>query len=242
MKKLLLSAAILMAAAGAATAADLPYRAPLAPFVPAAANWSGCYVGGHVGGGWAWHDHTNTANTTAFGDFIPGQGFANPGSGYVGGGHVGCNYQAGRLVFGIEGSYSTADIKGDYASVAGAADDVFTHRISDIATVVGRFGMAYDQWLYYTKLGWAGARATLSVVDTTGVSTGAGSDTHWHNGVTIGSGIEYGFTRNWIAGFETNYFRFEKKSYEVGDATGLYTFSARPRDVYTAVGRLSYKF
>ena len=102
--------------------------------------------------------------------------------------------------------------------------------------------MAFNSWHYYTKLGYAAARNRVSVVDTTGGSTGSGTDTQWHNGVTIGSGVEYAVTRNWIAGFETNYYRFEAKSYELGGGAGNYTFDVKPRDIYTALGRLSYKF
>ncbi len=240
MKKLVLSAAVLMTSASVAAAADLPYRAPLTPFMPAAANWSGCYVGGHVGGGWSWTTFRTTANTSAFGDFGVGDGFDNPAAGYVAGGQVGCNYQMGRMVYGIEGSYAASDIKGTYTSAFGTDPDTYTHRITSIATVTGRFGMAFDQWLFYTKLGWAGAWNKVSVVDST--IPGVGADAHWHNGVTIGSGTEYAITRNWIVGFESSYYRFESKSYELGDASGLYTFNVRPRDVWTAVGRLSYKF
>ena len=245
MKKLLLSGAAFAALAiGPAVAADLSvppmYKAPPPPPM---FSWTGCYIGGHIGGGYAWTENTNTVNTTAFGDFGPGQGFSQPSSGFVGGGQLGCNYQIARLVIGIEGTYSGADIKQDYLSPFGGRDDRFTNKIDGIATVVGRFGWAFDNWLFYSKVGWAGAHAKLSVVDNVAnPATGAGSDSHWHNGITFGSGVEYAFTPNWIAGFETNYYRFESKSYEVGGGAGLYTFNSRPRDVYTFLGRLSYKF
>src|SRR5947209_17408131 len=56
MKKLLLGCVPLLAAAiGSATAADL--RMPVkAPPMAAAFNWSGCYVGGYVGGAWNGND------------------------------------------------------------------------------------------------------------------------------------------------------------------------------------------
>ena len=123
MKRIVLSAVALVAAAGAATAADLGYKAPPMPYMPAG-NWSGCYVGGHAGGAWGWSTHNNTDNTTAFGDFDPGQGFANSGVGFAGGGQIGCNYQAGQMVYGIESTYTAADLKGDYTSVAGIGDDL----------------------------------------------------------------------------------------------------------------------
>src|SRR5262249_59564499 len=107
MKKLLLSGAAFAAlAAGPALAADLSvpmYKAPPLPPAPMF-SWSGCYVGGTVGGGYAWTENTNTVNTTAFGDFLPGQGYANHTSGWAGGGQIGCNYQISRWVIGVDGS------------------------------------------------------------------------------------------------------------------------------------------
>ena len=238
MKSLLLSAAVLVSAIGAASAADLRYKAPPVPFVPAA-SWTGCYVGAHAGGGFAWTQNTVTARGAAStGDFAGGQGYSNPSAGFIGGGQAGCNYQMGRMVYGIEGSYTASGIRSDYTSAFGAANDVYTNRITDIASVTGRLGMAFDNWFYYSKLGWAGARATLSFSD----PASSGSASAWHNGITIGSGIEYAWTRNWILGFETNYYRFESRSYDIGTAAAPYTFTSRPREVPTAVGRVSYKF
>lgn len=71
---------------------------------------------------------------------------------------------------------------------------------------------------------------------------GSEPDHNWHNGFTVGSGVDYALTPNWIVGFETNYYRFESKTYELGGGAGLYTFNSRPKDVYTFLGRLSYKF
>jgi outer membrane immunogenic protein len=243
----LLSAGVALAAlsVGSAVAADLGrppvYRRPSPPPAPVF-TWSGCYIGGHIGGGYAWTESTNAVNTTAFGDFVPGQGFANHSSGVVGGGHVGCNIQvSSSMVWGIEGSYAGADIERDYVSAFGGADDVYTNRISDIASVTGRLGTAFDNWLFYTKVGWAAGRAHLSVVDNI-APAGAGSASNRHNGFTFGSGVDVAFSRNWILGFESNYYRFESKSYEIGGGAGLYTFNSRPRDVFTYVGRVTWKF
>jgi len=69
MKRVIAAAAV--AAFGfvdAASAADLPRKAP--PIVPAPAlySWSGFYVGGNVGGTWSTTDWTffNGANSEAF--------------------------------------------------------------------------------------------------------------------------------------------------------------------------------
>jgi outer membrane immunogenic protein len=244
MRKLVLSSVAIAAVfAQPSFAADLApapvYRA--APLTPVF-MWSGCYVGAEVGGGMAWTQSTNLVNSTAFGDFTPGQGFANPASGVIGGGHVGCNYQYARMVLGIEVSYDGADISRDYASPFGGADDVYRTRINGVATVAGRFGWAFDSWLFYTKLGWAGAHASLSVVDNVPPAVGAGSASNWHNGATIGTGTEVAIDRNWIVGFESNYYRFESKTYELGGGAALYTFRTRPRDVFSYLARVSWKF
>ena len=74
MKKIALAAAATLMFAGAASAADLPARtytkAP--PPMVAVYNWTGFYVGGHIGGTWTNQEWVNTANTTAFGDLGPG--------------------------------------------------------------------------------------------------------------------------------------------------------------------------
>src|SRR5262245_4804174 len=154
MRKLLLSGVAFAAlAAGPAMAADLSrpmYKAPPPPLPVPIFSWAGCYIGGTIGGGYAWTENTNTVNTTAFGDFFPGQGYANHSSGWAGGGQIGCNYQISRFVIGFEGSYLGANISSDYVSPFGGADDVFTNKIDGIASVTARFGAAFDNWLYYT--------------------------------------------------------------------------------------------
>jgi hypothetical protein len=73
-------------------------------------------------------------------------------------------------------------------------------------------------------------------VDAVAPAVGAGSASF-----TLGSGIDYAFTRNWILGFESNYCRFESHAYEIGGGAGLHTFNLLPRDVFTYVGRLTWK-
>ena len=87
---------------GAATAADLPVRVspptvPPVAYVQPIYNWSGFYVGGHIGGGFAdssWSDPFTGANN-AFNKL-----------GFLGGGQVGANIQFNALVLGVEGDFS----------------------------------------------------------------------------------------------------------------------------------------
>jgi outer membrane immunogenic protein len=58
------------ATSGAALAADMPVKAPprILPPPILVYNWTGCYIGGHAGGGGGRTEWINTENTTAFGE------------------------------------------------------------------------------------------------------------------------------------------------------------------------------
>src|ERR1700761_8545926 len=95
MKRFMFSAATLVVLAGPAAAADLaprPYtKAPPAPMVPAIVyNWTGFYIGGHIGGGFA-------GNSRLDGN----------GGRFLGGLQGGFDYQFGpSFVAGVEAEYS----------------------------------------------------------------------------------------------------------------------------------------
>ena len=182
--------------ASVASAADLPTKAPVYTAAPVAVyNWNGCYVGAHAGGGWARTEFTNTADTTAFGHLNPGEGFTYTYDGFIGGGQVGCNYQINQWVLGVEGTFAGTTIKGDAADLAVLNDDVFSTKINSLATVTARIGYAWNNVLLYAKGGYAGANVQFSVSDTCcvgGSPMGAGSDTHWQSGWTIGTGLNTG--------------------------------------------------
>ena len=149
MKKLVLGAAALAAMAAPAFAADMqprPYtKAPAYTAPQVVYNWTGFYVGGHVGGGWTGGD--------------------NGQSGFVGGGQIGFNYQVGQWVLGVEGDIAATSIK-DSASVTVFVPGVgvgFAHgeaSLDWISTFAGRFGWTFDRWLVYGKLGGAWAHVS----------------------------------------------------------------------------------
>ena len=232
---------------GAASAADLASR----PYTKAPAymeplfNWTGFYVGGHIGGAWTNEQFINNGTGAPFGDLSPGEGFRQRKSGIMGGAQIGYNWQANNYVFGMEGTISGLDNKGSFTNnVFGAGlDDQFSWRANVLATVVGRAGFAVQNNLFYIKGGYAGVNNRLSVVDNNpNPSTGSGGQTHWANGWTVGAGWEYGITRNWIVGLEYNYAAFGSQTYQLGGNSGNYTFDAKPRDIQWAVVRASYKF
>src|SRR5258708_39828599 len=104
MKKVLLTGtALLTLISGSAMAADLrPARGPApvytkAPMMAPAFSWTGCYIGGNVGGLWAKKDWTDAA--TGFGESSVSI------NSWLAGAQVGCNYQVSTWVFGVQGDY-----------------------------------------------------------------------------------------------------------------------------------------
>ena len=97
--------ALLAVTSGAAVAADLPVKAPYLKAPPPAYSWTGCYLGGYVGGA-----QEGNASATDVSFLTTGAGYNGGGpyplsynTGFIGGGTLGCNYQTGYFVFGLEG-------------------------------------------------------------------------------------------------------------------------------------------
>src|SRR2546423_882130 len=94
MKKLCIGVvAVVSIVCGPALAADMPAKAPVyKAAAPVSFAWTGCYVGGNVGGGWARTSYRiNDPRTAPFDGTDLG---SNTGSGVVGGGHI-CWRQVG---------------------------------------------------------------------------------------------------------------------------------------------------
>ena len=204
MKKLLLaSAAMLALFGGTASAADLSvkqpvYRAPPPVYV---FSWTGCYVGGNVGGVWIRKDETLT---TAFGPALAGTNFgSHDADSFLGGVQAGCNYQVGGWVFGIQGDYDWTDASGSHVnSFFPTWTD--SSKTKSLASVTGRVGYAWDRLLGYVKGGGAWERDDYTITAPFGIATASETRGGW----TVGVGLEYAFT-NWLTGFvEYDYYGF----------------------------------
>ena len=100
MKTFLLTSAAVFGLFGAsALASDLPTKAPAykTPIAAPPYNWSGFYVGANFGAGWT----TGSLN-------IPGNNFYGGTTEFIGGLQAGYNFQAGHLLFGVEGDIDWA--------------------------------------------------------------------------------------------------------------------------------------
>jgi len=202
----LLTAVALSAIAGigAAAAADLPMKAM--PYAAPAFSWTGCYVGLHAGAG-VLHD----------------QGFENVGNagdrhgvGGLAGGQVGCNYQTGMLVLGVEGEgfWSGMRIDADHFS----GNTLFlTQTIKNKwdYDIAARLGLAIDRALIYGKAGWVAGGFDWNAAELNFCGIGCSAITQGSatlGGLLIGVGLEYAFTNNWTTKFEYDYLGFPARN------------------------------
>jgi outer membrane immunogenic protein len=141
MKKILLptAALALVALAAPASAADLaarpytkaPAYAPVAPIY----NWTGFYIGGHIGGAFPGEDNALIGSRDGT---------------FMGGVQGGYDYQfAPNWVFGLEANYSFKDTNSNFDN-------------RGLGSVTGRLGYTWGPALLYAKGGyaWADSRFT----------------------------------------------------------------------------------
>jgi len=214
MKKTIAAVATAIVIASApAFAADLPMKArPLAP--APVWSWTGFYIGGHVGFGWG-QDETTIDSVTATppGVTVPVNLTFNQNSrsGVLGGGQAGYNWQAGWVVFGVQGDIAALDVKGtDPCLIALTC----TSKSDWLATVSGRIGaVVLDRGLVYVK----GGGAWLNSTHTTAINPAVPgvpqltSGSFTNDGWLVGMGTEWMITQNWTAFVELDYMRFDDK-------------------------------
>ena len=187
-----------------AAGARIPTKGPVV--AAAAMNWTGFYIGAHLGGGWSndrWSDPFGST-PGAFGFFnVAGFGDTTHATGPLGGGQIGYNVQSGQWVLGVEADASAADLRGENTCFSGLVGLNCQRIVDALGTVAGRLGYAWDRSLAYVKGGGAWTSSTYNINGNTSVLTlGTGSTgiTAW--GWTVGGGIEYALTNNWTARIE----------------------------------------
>ena len=205
MRKILLGAVALLALAGPAAAADMqprPYtKAPAYTPPQVIYNWTGFYIGGHVGGAFA-------------GD----SSFESSAARFLGGVQGGFDYQfAPNWVVGIEAQYSWLPTNNN--GVTFPLGTQVTSNTDQLGSVTGRIGYTWGPTLLYAKGGYAwrnnGLGVNIAGVPQTFTTTGNSKD-----GYTVGAGLEYMFAPSWSAKAEYQYYNF-----------GNTTFTTAPPDV-----------
>ena len=251
-RSLLLAAACAIVTVQVASAADLPTKAPVVtPVAPIAYDWTGFYVGGQIGGGWASSTATDIDGTTYFpAGFVDN---ATRDSGFLGGVYGGFKYQINQFVIGIDGDYSWADLTGSSTDNSPLVAGAYSHhdsKVNWIATLTGRLGyVPMANWMFFVKGGgaWAGFSGDSQSYTAAGVNTSNGLASSTRDGWTIGTGAEWGFAPHWSAKLEYDYVDFSTANYNSTDtkvSNGVVTTPARSATSYLNMVKLgaAYRF
>jgi outer membrane immunogenic protein len=226
MKKFLLGAAALVAFAAPATAADIaarPYtKAPAYTAPQVVYNWTGFYVGGHIGGAFA-GDNSLLGNEGRF----------------FGGVQGGADYQfAGNWVVGAEAQYSW--LANNNNGVLFPGGTLVTTNNNQLGSVTGRLGYAWGPALLYAKGGYAWRDSPNLTVVNAGLPAAFTTGGNHRDGYTVGAGLEYMFAPNWSAKVEYQYYNFGNTTFNTGPADIV---GARFRDdEHTVKAGLNYRF
>ena len=242
------------AGSGFALAADMAVKMPVKAPPPAPVpvySWTGCHIGGNVGFGW---------ERTQESDFLAIPGFnigSDTGTGVVGGGQIGCDYQTASWVFGVQGMFDGSGVKGSL--VPNGANSTFnplgftpneTHAFNTqwFATLTGRIGyVVWPQALLYIKGGAAWAHKTYSDSDPIYLGGYLGTGSANPNGWTIGGGLEYAFLPNWSAFVEYNFIDFGTRNVTINYnvptdiVTNPYAYTFK-QNLQTVLVGLNYRF
>lgn len=229
MKKLLLSASAIIAVAALSTsafAADLPARTyTKAPAYTAPAvvyNWTGFYIGGHVGG--------------EFGDSSSIQG---DNGRFMGGVQGGADYQfAPNWVIGIEAQYSWLDSNNNGRLFPGGT--VLQANNDQLGSVTGRIGYTWGPTLLYAKGGYAWKDGNSINVTTAGIAQPFTTSGNAKDGYTVGAGLEYMFAPNWSAKVEYQYYNFGNTTITSGPPSVV--GASFNNDEHTIKAGLNYRF
>jgi outer membrane immunogenic protein len=226
-------------------AADLSRAMPVkAPAIAPAPiyDWSGIYVGGHVGGAL---DHRDVAVYSTVTGALLTTGSGDIGSA-AGGGQIGFNYVvAPNWVVGIEADVSATDLGGQTPITTYATgSDQHSNKLDLFGTARGRVGYAWNNVMLYGTGGFAWANEKISRTQLTGTlaasTTGTvESATHTATGWAAGGGIAWGFAGNWIA-------RLEYLHLDVGTESFVFPLARQRNDAAVTIDTvrvgLDYKF
>src|SRR5262249_41433557 len=225
MKRLFLGSVALVALSlgtPAAMAAELarPRPAPPPPPVPVY-TWTGCYVGPSAGNSSGTSQHFTTAGSIVTG---PGGGPVAGGpitdrfnlSGFIGGGQIGCNWQWGVLVFGVEADGSATNKEGQAFEtplepfLPGSSNFVSQTQERWLVTARGKLGWTIlDKTMVYGTGGGAWAKIDTSEF-LAGRAFGTGhQESNTRSGWTVGGGLEYALGYGWSAKGEFLYVKFD---------------------------------
>ena len=247
----------------AAQAADIPTPVYKAPVTARTDHWSGFYIGGHAGYGWARTGSTVTpsAEEIGIGAGDPESG-PLPGSpradGFVGGGQLGINQRFGSFLAGVEADLSYANLEGSTSAtgapfIGGVFHTALQTKLDWFGTVRGRLGvLPTENTLLYVTGGVAFGDVKTSLTATNLLNPcglgahycTAGASASTSVGWALGGGAEFALAPAWSLKVEYLHVDFGSKSMTAIDPAnpgGAITATAKVRADLVRVG-LNYHF
>jgi outer membrane immunogenic protein len=199
MKISFIAAAFATLTGAPAFAADMPIKS----HAPIAFNWGGYYVGAQIGAA-----HVRDGQRLSSPTFTMANETADTATGFIGGVHAGYNWQASRLVYGVEADFEGGSTRVNHVlpTTIFPAGTVSNARLNWQGSVRGRIGYAVDRTLFYGTAGWAYAsfKDSYNLPGTVFNQT----VTSPRNGWTAGLGIEYAVLANLTMRAEYRYTDF----------------------------------
>jgi outer membrane immunogenic protein len=236
-KGFLLATAGGMAMVPGAQAADMQLKAPVMAPV---ASWTGWYIGAHAGVNWQQASSLNTYTQTA------GNVDHTDGSGFIGGGQIGYNWQHGNSVFGLEGDFSWLGGGGSASSAApGKTGASVSNKVDWLSTVRGRMGLAVGDTMVYATGGVAIGHANNSQQP---FEVFPGSVPHTKSeaktkvGWVVGGGIEHMWDQHWTIGLEGLFVDLGKSTASNTPPSGFTKSTTFSNQIVIGRVKLNYKF
>jgi outer membrane immunogenic protein len=211
---------------------------------PAVYDWTGIYVGGHVGGGILIDSVSqNGVSTSANATSLLSSGNLRP-AGVLGGAQIGANYEFVPWVIGVEGSWTDSTISGSTSigcslCPATVVQERFTSHALWFAALTGRAGYAANDWLFYAKAGgaWLHVSYTEDLIAIGGPTAATQVISDNRTGFTAGAGIEFGLVENLSGKIEYDFYGFGTKNYNFG-----FTPVSVRSNLHTLTVGLNYRF
>jgi opacity protein-like surface antigen len=235
--------------------AAMPYAK--APLAVSPSSWAGFYLGAH--GGYGWGDDPYSFPLTLVTELASTETIGGIKSkGWVGGGHLGHNWQYDRFVTGLEIDLSAANINGSSNTATGPTPPIntsitvgFDEKVKYLGTMRGR--LATDNFLLYGTAGLAWERLERGTTQIFTTPTGTTRSTAvspsdrfgWVAGV--GGEVMLG-SPNWIGRLEYLHYDFGRTNvdgaFNVNMPPQVFngTFTAGHQTIDLVRAGVSYKF
>jgi outer membrane immunogenic protein len=241
---LILIAAVVidLPASQSAPAADIagaphPGYVPPAAYVPLAPPpylWTGCYVGGNIGGAWSNVDFSG----------VSGVNLSASNGGVAGGGQIGCDYKGNDYwVVGIRNMLDATSLSNrtniSTVPFTGAVDSR-THWFDTLTARVG-YLVPSTNVLLYAQGGAAWTNTNITFL--TGSSAQLGETSNDGTGWTVGAGVEWAFAPHWSVFAEYNFMGFGTQSATFTGCNGTCVVNPNAKlDVQNVLAGVNYKF